>query len=75
MKRENLNILFGNILSQAAGFSPQILAIAQEDWVQIRAEFSAKARGHKEETVEKEPKNDLPEAFQFLADDATILED
>ena len=76
MKRDNLNILFGNILSQAAGFSPQILAIAQEDWVHIRAEFSAKARGSKEEEVVKEePANDLPEAFQFLADEATILED
>ncbi len=76
MKRDNLNILFGNILSQAAGFSPQILAIAQEDWVHIRAEFSAKARGNKEEeAVKEEPANDLPEAFQFLADEATILED
>ena len=76
MKRDNLNILFGNILSQAAGFSPQILAIAQEDCVHIRAEFSAKARGNKEEeAVKEEPANDLPEAFQFLADEATILED
>ena len=76
MKRDNLNILFGNILSQAAGFSPQILAIAQEDWVHIRAEFSAKARGSKEEeVVEEAPANDLPEAFQFLADEATILVD
>ena len=76
MKRDNLNILFGNILSQAAGFSPQILAIAQEDWVHIRAEFSAKARGSKEEeVVEEAPANDLPEAFQFLADEATIFED
>ena len=76
MKRDNLNIMFGNILSQAAGFSPQILAIAQEDWVHIRAEFSAKARGPKaEEVVQEEPTNDLPEAFQFLADEATILED
>ena len=76
MKRDNLNILFGNILSQAAGFSPQILAIAQEDWVHIRAEFSAKARGSKEEeVVEEAPANDLPEAFQFLANEATILED
>ena len=76
MKRDNLNILFGNILSQAAGFSPQILAIAQEDWIHIRAEFSAKARGSKEEeVVEEAPANDLPEAFQFLADEATILED
>ena len=28
MKRDNLNTMFGNILSQAAGFSPEILAIS-----------------------------------------------
>lgn len=76
MKRENLNLMFGNILSQAAGFSPQILAIAQEDWAHIRAEFSARARGSKEEeVVEESSVSDLPSEFQFLADDATILED
>ncbi|MGT2910526.1 DNA polymerase III subunit gamma/tau [Streptococcus cameli] len=75
MKRDNLNTMFGNILSQAAGFSPQILAIAQEDWTQIRAEFSAKARGQKEEIVEEVEEDVIPEAFQFLVEDATILED
>lgn len=77
MKRENLNLMFGNILSQAAGFSPQILAIAQEDWMHIRAEFSAKARGPKEEApvVEASPTKEIPDAFQFLAEDATILDD
>lgn len=74
MKRDNLNTMFGNILSQAAGFSPQILAIAQEDWSQIRAEFSAKARGQKEE-VEEVPTSDVPTEWQFLADEARIVED
>ncbi|MGT2950522.1 DNA polymerase III subunit gamma/tau [Streptococcus cuniculi] len=75
MKRENLDAMFGNILSKAAGFSPHILAIAHEDWLAIRAEFSAKAKGQKEATpaVEEEPL--VPEAFQFLADAVTIVED
>ena len=47
MKRDNLNTMFGNILSNAAGFSPEILAVSMEEWTQIRAEFSAKARGQK----------------------------
>lgn len=76
MKRDNLNTMFGNILSQAAGFSPQILAIAQEDWVHIRAEFSAKARGTKdEESAEEVPESAIPNEWQFLADQATVLED
>jgi DNA polymerase-3 subunit gamma/tau len=55
MKRDNLNTMFGNILSKAAGFSPQILAIAQEDWVSIRAEFSAKAKGQKHKKSKPKP--------------------
>lgn len=74
MKRDNLNTMFGNILSKAAGFSPQILAIAQEDWVSIRAEFSAKAKGQKSQTVEKED-SPVPEEFGFLADAVEIRND
>ncbi|MGU7966092.1 DNA polymerase III subunit gamma/tau [Streptococcus suis] len=74
MKRDNLNTMFGNILSKAAGFSPQILAIAQEDWVSIRAEFSAKAKGQKIQEIEKEA-SPVPEEFGFLADSVEILND
>ncbi|MGJ6088360.1 DNA polymerase III subunit gamma/tau [Streptococcus suis] len=74
MKRDNLNTMFGNILSKAAGFSPQILAIAQEDWVSIRAEFSAKAKGHKTQEIEKES-SPVPEEFGFLADTVAIRND
>lgn len=74
MKRDNLNTMFGNILSKAAGFSPQILAIAQEDWVSIRAEFSAKAKGQKTQEREKE-ESPFPEEFGFLADTVEIVND
>ncbi|HFR3691212.1 TPA: DNA polymerase III subunit gamma/tau [Streptococcus suis] len=74
MKRDNLNTMFGNILSKAAGFSPQILAIAHEDWLSIRAEFSAKAKGAKAQNVEKE-ESPVPEEFGFLADTVEIVED
>ncbi|HEM5926942.1 TPA: DNA polymerase III subunit gamma/tau [Streptococcus suis] len=74
MKRDNLNTMFGNILSKAAGFSPQILAIAQEDWVSIRAEFSAKAKGQKTQETEKEA-SPVPEEFGFLADAVEIRND
>lgn len=75
MKRENLDTMFGNILSKAAGFSPHILAIAHSDWLTIRAAFSSKAKGQKEAmpVLEEEPL--VPEAFQFLTDEITIVED
>ncbi|HEM3620835.1 TPA: DNA polymerase III subunit gamma/tau [Streptococcus suis] len=74
MKRDNLNTMFGNILSKAAGFSPQILAIAQEDWVSIRAEFSAKAKGQKTQEIKTET-SPVPEEFGFLADAVEVRND
>ena len=74
MKRDNLNTMFGNILSNAAGFSPEILAISMEEWTQVRAEFSKKARGHKDEVeVAEEPV--IPEGFDFLSEKITVQED
>ena len=74
MKRDNLNTMFGNILSNATGFSPEILAISMEEWTQVRAEFSKKARGHKEE-VEVAEESVIPEGFDFLSDKITVQED
>ena len=74
MKRDNLNTMFGNILSNAAGFSPEILAVSMEEWTQIRAEFSAKTRGQKAEVVEEE-ESLIPEEFHFLSDKITLQDD
>lgn len=74
MKRDNLNTMFGNILSNAAGFSPEILAVSLEEWTQIRAEFSAKTRGQKAEVVEEE-ESFIPEEFTFLSDKITLQDD
>ena len=75
MKRENLNTMFGNLLSNASGFSPDILAISLEDWTQIRAEFSARSRGNKAEAVEKQEESLIPEGFDFLAEKITVQDD
>lgn len=73
MKRDNLNTMFGNILSQAAGFSPEILAISLEEWKEVRAAFSAKSKSSQ---VKKEAEDSLiPEGFEFLADKVKVEED
>ena len=73
MKRDNLNTMFGNILSQAAGFSPEILAISMEEWKEVRAAFSAKSKSSQ---TEKEAENSLiPQGFEFLADKVKVEED
>nr|WP_288930454.1 DNA polymerase III subunit gamma/tau [uncultured Streptococcus sp.] len=75
MKRENLNTMFGNLLSNVAGFSPDILAISLEDWTQIRAEFSARSRSNKAEAAEKQEERLIPEGFDFLAEKITVQDD
>ena len=76
MKRDNLNLMFGNILSQAAGFSPEILAISQEEWLEVRADFSAKAKSSQGQAIKEDVEESvLPQGFEFLADKVTITED
>ena len=76
MKRDNLNLMFGNILSQAAGFSPEILAISQEEWLEVRADFSAKAKSSQGQAIKEDIEESvLPQGFEFLADKVTITED
>ena len=74
MKRDNLNTMFGNILSQAAGFSPEILAISLEEWKEVRAAFSAKNKSSQADQ-EIEEESLIPEGFEFLADKVKVEED
>ncbi|WP_049536604.1 DNA polymerase III subunit gamma/tau [Streptococcus pseudopneumoniae] len=74
MKRDNLNTMFGNILSQAAGFSPEILAISLEEWKEVRATFSARNKSSQSDQ-EVEEESLIPEGFEFLADKVMVEED
>ena len=74
MKRDNLNTMFGNILSQAAGFSPEILAISLEEWKEVRAAFSSKNKSSQADQ-EVEEERLIPEGFEFLADKVMVEED
>ena len=74
MKRDNLNTMFGNILSQAAGFSPEILAISLEEWKEVRAAFSSRNKSSQADQ-EAEEENLIPEGFEFLADKVMVEED
>ena len=74
MKRDNLNTMFGNILSQAAGFSPEILAISLEEWKEVRAAFSVKNKSSQADQ-EVEEESLIPEGFEFLADKVMVEED
>ncbi|MGO2572368.1 MAG: DNA polymerase III subunit gamma/tau, partial [Streptococcus thermophilus] len=40
MKRSDLNDMFGNIMSSAAGFSPNIMAVPKAEFEKLRTEFA-----------------------------------
>lgn len=74
MKRTDLNDIFGNIMSKAAGFSPNILAVPRNDFNQIRSDFAKKMKAQKTET-EPEVNYQIPEDFSYLAERIAIVED
>ena len=45
------------------------------DWTEIRAEFSAKARGENAPQAEEKENTVIPEGFDFLAEKITVQED
>lgn len=78
MKRTDLNAMFGNIMSKAAGFSPNILAVPKADFHHIRSEFALHLKTQKdsdptEETIEETL--EIPEGFDFLVDKINAVED
>lgn len=78
MKRTDLNTMFGNIMSKAAGFSPNILAVPKADFHHIRSEFALQLKTQKdsdptEETIEETL--EIPEGFDFLVDKINAVED
>lgn len=75
MNRADLNTMFGNIMSKAAGFSPQIMAVPKADFNAIRAEFARKIKADKTDQPEEAADGLIPEAFAFLAEKIQHLED
>lgn len=74
MKRQDLNAIFGNIMSQTSGFSPNIMAIPRKDFNDIRREFAHSIKAEPTPSKTEKTENLIPEAFEFLADKITIEE-
>lgn len=67
MKRQDLNAIFGNIMSKVAGFSPNILAVPKRDFNSIRAEFAQKMKSQAAPIAVEQDDRFIPEGFDFLA--------
>ncbi|MEN4209112.1 DNA polymerase III subunit gamma/tau [Streptococcus pyogenes] len=75
MSRNNLNDMFGNIMSKAAGFSPNILAVPRTDFQHIRKEFAQQMKSQKDSVQEEqEVAFDIPEGFDFLLDKINTID-
>lgn len=67
MKRSDLNDMFGNIMSSAAGFSPNIMAVPKAEFEKLRKEF-ARSLKSKEELDKEDREEYIPQELEFLSD-------
>ena len=67
MKRCDLNDMFGNIMSSAAGFSPNIMAVPKAEFEKLRTEF-ARSLKSKEELEKEDREEYIPQELEFLSD-------
>ena len=67
MKRSDLNDMFGNIMSSAAGFSPNIMALPKSEFEKLRTEF-ARSLKSKEELEKEDREEYIPQELEFLSD-------
>ena len=67
MKRSDLNDMFGNIMSSAAGFSPNIMAGPKAEFEKLRTEF-ARSLKSKEELEKEDREEYIPQELEFLSD-------
>ncbi|MFI3887815.1 DNA polymerase III subunit gamma/tau [Streptococcus parauberis] len=76
MNRTDLNDMFGNIMSKAAGFTPHILAVPRSDFNHIRSEFAKKMKDKSPVQVNKaEEESFIPPEFDFLSEKIKQVED
>ena len=67
MKRSDLNDMFGSIMSSAAGFSPNIMAVPKAEFEKLRTEF-ARSLKSKEELEKEDREEYIPQELDFLSD-------
>ncbi|MCO7181161.1 DNA polymerase III subunit gamma/tau [Lactococcus formosensis] len=82
-ENENLQLTFGNLMSSILGFSPEIIALAEQDWQALRQEYvlSLKKGGqHVTKDTESEPESEEKEvlvskAKEFFGEKVKVIND
>lgn len=80
-ENENLQLTFGNLMSSILGFSPEIIALAEQDWQAIRQEYVLslkKGEQHVTKDTESEPEEEevlVSKAKEFFGEKVKIIND
>ncbi|WP_416037583.1 DNA polymerase III subunit gamma/tau [Lactococcus formosensis] len=82
-ENENLQLTFGNLMSSILGFSPEIIALAEQDWQALRQEYvlSLKKGGQhitkdtESETESEEKEVLVSKAKEFFGEKVKVIND
>jgi len=80
-ENENLQLTFGNLMSSILGFSPEIIALAEQDWQAVRQEYVLslkKGEQHVIKDTESEPEAEealVSKAKEFFGEKVKVIND
>ncbi|MDT2742734.1 DNA polymerase III subunit gamma/tau [Lactococcus garvieae] len=80
-ENENLQLTFGNLMSSILGFSPEIIALAEQDWQAVRQEYVLslkKGEQHVIKDMESEPEAEealVSKAKEFFGEKVKVIND
>nr|UKS67760.1 DNA polymerase III subunit gamma/tau [Lactococcus garvieae] len=80
-ENENLQLTFGNLMSSILGFSPEIIALAEQDWQAVRQEYVLslkKGEQHVIKDTESEPEAEealVSKAKEFFGEKVKVITD
>ncbi|MFK4966442.1 DNA polymerase III subunit gamma/tau [Lactococcus garvieae] len=80
-ENENLQLTFGNLMSSILGFSPEIIALAEQDWQAVRQEYVLslkKGERHVIKDMESEPEAEealVSKAKEFFGEKVKVIND
>lgn len=77
-ENEELQLFCGNLLSSIAGFAPEIISLAEQDWQEVRAEYVSNLKSEnvqEDEKDEKEPDETVSLAKELFGEKVVEIND
>ena len=77
-ENEELQLFCGNLVSSIAGFAPEIISLAEQDWQEVRAEYVSNLKSEnvqEDEEDEKEPDETVNLAKELFGEKVVEIND